>query len=100
MPARYARAIITYRFGDIRSALTQIEGLIQAMPNNPYFYELEGQALLENGHAAEAVPPLRRAVELAPNPALIQILLGAGADRNQKSQAGVGGDPAAKSRSG
>ena len=76
LPARYARAIITYRFGDMRSALTQIEGLIQAMPNNPYFYELEGQALLENGHAAEAVPPLRRAVELAPNPALIQILLG------------------------
>ena len=50
--------------------------LIQAMPNNPYFYELEGQALLENGHAAEAIAPLRRAVELAPNPALIQILLG------------------------
>ena len=75
MPARYARAIVTYRFGDMRSALTQIESLIQAMPNNPYFYELEGQALLENGHAAEAIPPLRRAVELAPNPALIQILL-------------------------
>ena len=76
MPARYARAIVTYRFGDMRSALTQIQSLIQAMPNNPYFYELEGQALLENGHAAEALPPLRRAVELAPNPALLQILLG------------------------
>jgi len=75
MPARYARAIVAYRFGDMRSALNQIEGLIQAMPSNPYFYELEGQALLENGHAAEAIPPLRRAVELAPNPALIQILL-------------------------
>jgi predicted Zn-dependent protease len=76
LPARYARAIVTYRFGDMRSALTQIQSLIQAMPNNPYFYELEGQALLENGHAAEAIPPLRRAVELAPNPALLQILLG------------------------
>jgi predicted Zn-dependent protease len=76
IPARYARAIVTYRFGDMRSALTQIQSLIQAMPNNPYFYELEGQALLENGHAAEAIPPLRRAVELAPNPALLQILLG------------------------
>jgi predicted Zn-dependent protease len=75
MPARYAHAIVAYRFGDMRTALTQIEGLIQAMPRNPYFYELEGQALLENGHAAEAIPPLRRAVELAPNPALIQILL-------------------------
>jgi predicted Zn-dependent protease len=75
LPARYARAIASYRFGDIRSALTQIESLIQAMPNYPYFYELEGQALLENGHAAEAIAPLRRAVQLAPNLALIQILL-------------------------
>jgi len=75
MPARYAHAIISYRFGNVRSALEQIQSLIQAMPNNPYFYELEGQALLESGHAAEAIAPLRRAVELAPNPALIQILL-------------------------
>jgi predicted Zn-dependent protease len=75
MPARYAHAIVSYRFGDMRSALTQIESLIQSMPNYPYFYELEGQALLENGHAAEAIPPLRRAVQLSPNPALIQILL-------------------------
>ena len=76
IPARYARAIATYRYGDIRSALTQINGLIEAMPNYAYFYELEGQALLETGHAAEAVAPLRRAVQLAPSPALIEILLG------------------------
>ena len=35
----------------------------------------KGQALLEGAHPAEAIAPLRRAVELAPNPALIQILL-------------------------
>ena len=75
MPARYAHAIAAYRFGDMRAALSQIDGLIESMPNNPYFYELKGQALLESGHPAEAVPPLRRAVELAPSPALIQILL-------------------------
>jgi len=75
MPARYARAISTHRFGDLHSALAQIDGLIQAMPNNPYFYELKGQALLEGAHPAEALAPLRRAVALAPNPALIQILL-------------------------
>ena len=75
LPARYARAISTYRYGDLRSAIAQIDGLIAAMPNNPYFYELKGQALLEGGHPAEAIPPLRRAVALAPNPALIQILL-------------------------
>jgi len=75
MPARYARAIAAFRFGDIRSAITQIDSLIEANPNNPYFYELKGQALLESGHPAEAVVPLRRAVEMAPDPALIQILL-------------------------
>jgi predicted Zn-dependent protease len=75
-PARYARAISTYRFGDLRDAITQINGLIQAEPNNPYFYELKGQALLEGGHPAEAIPPLQHAVQLAPDPALIQITLG------------------------
>jgi predicted Zn-dependent protease len=75
MPARYARAISTYRFGDMRDAIAEIDSLIASMPNNPYFYELKGQALLEGGHPAEAIAPLRRAVQLAPDPALIQILL-------------------------
>jgi predicted Zn-dependent protease len=75
VPARYARAIAAFRFGDVRSALAQIDSLIETNPNNPYFYELKGQAFLESGHPAEAVVPLRRAVELAPEPALIQILL-------------------------
>jgi predicted Zn-dependent protease len=75
MAARYARAISTYRFGDMRDAIAEIDSLIASMPNNPYFYELKGQALLEGGHPAEAITPLRRAVQLAPDPALIQILL-------------------------
>ena len=76
LPARYARAISAYRYGDPRSAIAQIDSLIQAMPNNPYFYELKGQALLEGGHPADAIPPLRHAAQLAPSPSLIQILLG------------------------
>src|SRR6476469_2222448 len=75
LPARYARAISTYRNSDLRQAIVQIDSLIQMQPNNPYFYELKGQALLEGGHPAEAIAPLRHAVELAPNPALIQITL-------------------------
>jgi predicted Zn-dependent protease len=75
LPARYARAIAAYRHSDLRGALTQIDALIQAQPNNPYFYELKGQALLESGQAAAAVAPLRHAVKLAPNPALIQVML-------------------------
>jgi predicted Zn-dependent protease len=76
MPARYARAISAYRFGDLHAAIAQIDALIAAAPSNPYFYELKGQALLEGGHPAEAIAPLRRAVQLAPNPALVQITLG------------------------
>jgi predicted Zn-dependent protease len=76
MPARYARAISTYRYGDLHSAIAQIDSLIQSMPSNPYFYELKGQALLEGGHPAEAIAPLQRAVQMAPDPGLIQILLG------------------------
>jgi predicted Zn-dependent protease len=76
LPARYARAISTYRYGDMHSAIAQIDSLIQTMPNDPYFYELKGQALLEGAHPAEAIAPLRRAVALAPGASLIQILLG------------------------
>jgi predicted Zn-dependent protease len=75
LPARYARAISAYRFGDLRDAVADIDGLIASMPNNPYFYELKGQALLETGHPSEAIAPLKRAVTLAPDPALIQITL-------------------------
>ncbi len=62
LPARYAHAITTYLHGDLRSALAQIDGLIQLQPGNPYFYELRGQALLEGGKPAEAIAPLRKAV--------------------------------------
>jgi predicted Zn-dependent protease len=76
LPARYARAISSYRYRDINSAMPQIDGLIQSQPNNPYFHEIKGQALLEGGHPAEAVGPLRRAVALAPNATLIRVMLG------------------------
>jgi predicted Zn-dependent protease len=76
LPARYARAIATYRHGDLRSALAQIDALIQQQPNNPYFHEVRGQALLEGGKPVEAIAPLRKAVQLSNNAPLIQMLLG------------------------
>jgi predicted Zn-dependent protease len=76
LPARYARAIATYRHGDLRSAVAQIDALIQQQPSNPYFYELRGQALLEGGKPAEAIAPLRKAVQLSNNAPLIEMLLG------------------------
>jgi predicted Zn-dependent protease len=76
LPARYARAIATYLHGDLHSALTQIDALLQVQPNNAYFYELRGQALLEGGRPTEAVAPLRKAVQLSNNAPLIEMLLG------------------------
>lgn len=76
LPARYARAISTYLHGDLRSALAQIDALIQVQPNNAYFYEVRGQALLESGKPAEAIPALRKAVQLSNNSPLIEMLLG------------------------
>ncbi|WP_213737416.1 M48 family metalloprotease [Bradyrhizobium sp. dw_411] len=76
LPSRYAHAISTYLHGDLQNALTQIDGLIQVQPNNPYFYELRGQALLEGGKPAEAIAPLRKAVQLSNNAPLIEMLLG------------------------
>jgi predicted Zn-dependent protease len=76
LAARYGRAVSAYRHTDLRSALAQIESLIQTQPNNPYFLELKGQALVDAGRAHEAVAPLRHAISLAPDPTLIQVLLG------------------------
>ncbi|MBN9581230.1 MAG: M48 family metallopeptidase [Afipia sp.] len=76
LPARYARAVATYRHGDLRSALAQIDALIHAQPNNPYFHELKGQALLEGAKPVEAIAPLRKAVQLSGNAPLIQMMLG------------------------
>jgi predicted Zn-dependent protease len=76
LPARYARAITTYLHGDLRSALTQIDALIQQQPNNPYFHEVRGQALLEGGKPQDAIAPLKRAVQLSNNSPLIEMLLG------------------------
>jgi predicted Zn-dependent protease len=76
LPARYARAIATYLHGDLNNALAQIDGLIQIQPNNPYFYELRGQALLEGGRPNEAIAPLHKALALSSNAPLIEMLLG------------------------
>ena len=77
LPARYARAIASYRFGSSASSgvISQIDSLIQTQPQNPYFHELKGQALLEAGKSAEAIAPLRRAAQLTANSPLVQIML-------------------------
>jgi predicted Zn-dependent protease len=71
--ARYARAIAYYRIPDLNKALPLIDGLIAEEPKNPYFYELKGQMLFENGRIADAVAPYERAVELKPDEATLRV---------------------------
>jgi predicted Zn-dependent protease len=59
-------------------AVRLCDELIRERPMNPYFRELKGQTLLEWGKPREALPELRRAIELAsgPSSAPIRVMLG------------------------
>jgi predicted Zn-dependent protease len=74
--ARYARAVAYYRIPDLKKAVPVIDGLIAEFPNDPYFHELKGQMLFENGHIADAVAPYEQAVKLNPTNALLRMELG------------------------
>jgi predicted Zn-dependent protease len=73
--ARYARAIALYRLPRLDAALVEIDGLIHDFPANPYYRELKGQMLFENGRVRDALGPYEDAVKLAPQAALIRIAL-------------------------
>lgn len=74
-PARYARAIAYYRNAKLPQARAELDILIADDPHNPYFQELMGQILFENGRAAESVPYHRRSLEYAPGQPLLQVNL-------------------------
>lgn len=74
--ARYARSIAYFRRGQIDQALPLIDGLIAEYPQDPYFYELRGQMLVENGRVRDGLPSYQKAVELAPNQPLIAVSYG------------------------
>ena len=74
--ARYARAIAYYRVQQLDRAFGELDPLIEAEPDNPYFHELKGQILLENQHIAESIPEHRRSVELLPSEPLFKVNLG------------------------
>jgi predicted Zn-dependent protease len=71
LAARYARAIAYYRVADLATAIPLVEGLIKERPDDPWFEEIEGQMLFENGRLAEALPHYRRALALKPTVALL-----------------------------
>jgi len=74
LPSIYARAIATYRQSGVDAAMPLLNKLIAEQPNWPYFYETKGQFLFESGRGAEAIAPLKKAIELAPHEAIVQIM--------------------------
>ncbi len=72
VPDRYARAIAYYRIPDLNKSLALVDGLTAEFPKDPYFPELKGQILFENGRIAESIPPYRQALRYRPDSALIR----------------------------
>ncbi|MGH6944005.1 MAG: M48 family metalloprotease [Geminicoccaceae bacterium] len=72
---RYARAIAHYRLPDLDRALKEIDALIAEHPKDPFFHELKGQMLFENGRIEDAVGAYREAVALLPHSALLHVAL-------------------------
>lgn len=65
LPARYGRAIGTFFLSGVDRALPLADALIKEQPNNAYFHEIKADFLMRSGRAREAVPIMRRAVQLA-----------------------------------
>lgn len=75
LPARYGRVIAWYRDGQTQKALDAVDVLLEEQPENPYFWELKGQILFEEGRPAEALGAHGRSVELKPDAPLLRINL-------------------------
>ncbi|MEQ8229653.1 MAG: M48 family metalloprotease [Rhodospirillales bacterium] len=75
VPARYARAIAYFQKARVDEFLETIDGLIAEFPNDPYFHEIRGQGLYENGDAKGALPSYAKAVELLPESDLLRLEL-------------------------
>lgn len=78
LPARYARAIARFFMGGnqaVEQAVADVDSLIREKPDYAYFHELKGDLLMRAGRAADAIAPLRRAIQLAENNSLMQVEL-------------------------
>ncbi len=73
--ALYARAIAYYREPNIQKSLSEIDQLINRQVNNPYYHEMKGQILFENGRINEAINSYSAAKKLLPHSPLIKIEL-------------------------
>ncbi|WP_170564455.1 M48 family metalloprotease [Ruegeria atlantica] len=56
---------------DLARARAAIDGALEVRPDDPFFYELKGQILLENRKLDDAIKAYGQAVEMAPNDPLL-----------------------------
>jgi len=74
--ARLARAVAYYKMPDMERAVSEMNNLLENSPNDPFFHELKGQILFENGKVSEARAEYKIAVDLLPDSSLILADLG------------------------
>lgn len=73
--AKYAHSILYFRQGNFTKAHLLVDDLIKQHPKNPYFYELKGQFLFENGNVKESIKAYEKALSLLPETPTIQLSL-------------------------
>ena len=88
LAAGIAHAVYYMRKRNLPRALEYADKLIKAEPDNPYFWEIKGQALFEGGKPAEAAAAYRRMLELKPESeqfklAYAEAVIAAGAPRSE-----------------
>ncbi|HWY62531.1 MAG TPA: M48 family metalloprotease [Rhizomicrobium sp.] len=90
--ARYARAMIYLRQPQLAKAQSEVSSLIQDEPNNPYFYEVQGQIYLSMAKPLDAIPAYQKAVNLKPQAPQLRLGLAVAqisTDRPELSQAAL-----------
>jgi len=76
IPAHYARAYAYHQGGYPDKAEAEADALLAKDPHDPFFLELKGQILLEDGKPKDALTPLREATERSGNAPMIAAMLG------------------------
>jgi predicted Zn-dependent protease len=71
--ARYARAIAFYRSNDFAQAIKVLDELLEQFPYDPYFYEIKGQFMFEQGRLDDALKYYKKALTLKQDSPLIRL---------------------------